>query len=65
MLLLRQLVQLAMQHGFDFRCEHVPGVLNVGADILSRHGDCAQFRAACPSMDPHPVALPVIDLPSL
>ena len=61
--LLRTLATLACQHGFDFRCEHVAGVTNVAADVLSRLGDCQQFRAARPNAaalptPPTPIALP-------
>ena len=34
--LLRLLSRTAAQCGFDFRCEHIPGVTNVIADLLSR-----------------------------
>jgi hypothetical protein len=60
--LLRQLMQLAMLHGFDFRCVHIPGVQNVGADILSRSGDCLQFRAACPGMEEAPTVVPEVSI---
>lgn len=61
--LLRTLISLACQHGFDFRCEHVAGVTNVAADVLSRYGDCEQFRAARPNAraqqtEPTAIALP-------
>ena len=62
--LLRTLSTIACDHGFDFRCEHIAGVSNVAADLLSRYGgDSVQFRAACPDADQHsalavPIALP-------
>jgi hypothetical protein len=34
--LLRELSALACRHGFDYRCEHIPGVANIAADALSR-----------------------------
>lgn len=52
--LLRQLVRIACEHSFDFRCEHIAGVRNVVADVLSRDGDCPQFRASCPQALPRP-----------
>lgn len=61
--LLRTLCTIACTHGFDFRCEHVAGVTNVAADLLSRYGDCPQFRAARPSArlqqtEPASISLP-------
>lgn len=63
--LLRVLSETAIEHGFDFRCEHIPGVDNSVADILSRLGDCAQFRAACPNAALLPTPLPEVPLPEL
>lgn len=62
--LLRQLSEIACKFAFDFRCEHIPGKQNVAADILSRDGDCPQFRALCPwavqAMSPIvPLLLPI------
>jgi len=60
--LLRHLSLLACTHGFDFRCEHIAGVTNVAADLLSRYGgDSVQFRAAFPSADPK--ATPAVQIP--
>jgi hypothetical protein len=61
--LLRQFSTIAATHHFDFRCIHVPGVRNVVADILSRDGDCAQFRTACPTANPLPTPIVEISLP--
>jgi hypothetical protein len=62
--LLRELSTLAATHGFDYRCEHIPGVDNTLADILSRDGDCAQFRAACPKETAAlPSPTPLVPLP--
>lgn len=61
--LLRLLSTTAVEYGFDFKCVHLPGVDNSIADILSRDGDCEQFRALCPTaeqdgMQPTPLPLP-------
>ena len=49
--LLRHLSTLAIKHGFDFRCEHIDGIANVTADLLSRHGEQAiqmtEYLAVC------------------
>ena len=64
---LRHLSTLACRFGFDFRCQHIVGATNTIADVLSRDGDCAQFRAACPTArwrptDPTRVPLPQLHL---
>jgi hypothetical protein len=61
--LLRHLALLACSHGFDFKCEHIDGVQNTTADVLSRSGDCAAFRALQPraalgATRPVPLPLP-------
>ena len=43
--LLRLLASTACRYGFDFRCDHIPGIDNIVADVLSRHGYCQ--RPAC------------------
>ena len=58
MALLRSLALLACRREFDFRCEHIAGKQNVAADILSRDGDCPQFRAVCP--DAQATATPIV-----
>jgi len=45
---IRSLHQMAAKHGFDFRVAHIAGVTNTVADVLSRVGDCQEFRALCP-----------------
>ena len=60
---LRELTALAGQHGFDFRCEHIPGVANTVADVLSRSGDCPQFRALRPAAPAAQASVPFISLP--
>ena len=60
--LLRTLSSLACKHGFDFQCEHIPGVSNRAADILSRAGDGPEFRAECPNAFPSPAQVPSIPL---
>ena len=55
MSLLRHFCLLACRSQFDFRCEHIPGVLNRAADILSRDGPSQEFRALCPLANERPV----------
>jgi hypothetical protein len=52
--LLRQLCTLACVHGFDYLCEHIAGVTNIAADLLSRDGASPQFRAQFPTADALP-----------
>lgn len=63
--LLRQLGLIACRGQFDFRCEHIAGVDNGVADVLSRDGDCAQFRALCPDAALRPTAIGPVPLPPL
>lgn len=63
--LLRHLCLLGALHGFDFRCVHIAGAHNVAADVLSRDGDCPQFRAARPTAAAQPTAPLPIPLPEL
>jgi hypothetical protein len=64
--LLRLLSSTAAKCGFDFRCEHIPGVTNVIADLLSRP-DLFSFpalRRLLPTVNtqPCPAPLPRITL---
>jgi hypothetical protein len=59
--LIRLLSSYAAEYNFDFKCTHIAGVKNVAADVLSRDGDCVQFRAECPSANPLPT--PITHLP--
>lgn len=69
--LLRLLASTACRFSFDFRCVHIPGVDNIVADILSRHGFCQ--RSACPDcatiilegmqLEKQPCAIGTISLP--
>lgn len=61
--LLRHLALIACREQFDFRCEHIPGVQNVVADVLSRDGASDQFRAACPRAAALPAA--IVEVPLL
>ena len=63
MFLLRHLALSAMAGQYDFRCVHIAGVENVVADVLSRDGDCPQFRALCPNAAATPTKFCVIPLP--
>ena len=62
--LLRHLSLTAARYQFDFRCEHIPGVENVAADLLSRYGDCPQFRALFPHASNDMTPEPEIPLPA-
>ena len=61
--LLRELIESALHHGFDFACVHIEGASNTVADVLSRHGDCADFRALCPQAEQQLTPAPHILLP--
>ena len=50
---IRTLDSIAARCGFDYRAIHVAGALNDVADVLSRHGDCQQFRALRPQAARH------------
>jgi hypothetical protein len=60
MQLLRTLAFLAAQHRFDYKAQHVAGVLNVAADLLSRD-QVPEFKERFPAADAHPVS--IIPLP--
>ena len=62
MALLRCLFGIAAKCGFDFRIEHVAGVANTLADILSRDGDCVSFRQAHTSANSSPTPIVLITL---
>ena len=66
MALLRHLCLLACEH--DFVCEHIAGVTNVAADLLSRDGASPQFRAQFSDADllpTTPVSIPLASLQQL
>lgn len=60
--LLRLLCTIACKYSFHFRAIHIPGVLNVRADLLSR-GMLQEFRAISPDALPQPVQPPLLPLP--
>lgn len=60
--LIRELAKLACRFGFTYRVEHIAGVNNDVADVLSRYGDCHQFRALRPYADRRPQRIPLIRL---
>jgi hypothetical protein len=57
--LIRSLHLIAARHGFDFRCTHLAGVLNISADALSR-GEHQTFRDANPDADQQQYPLGII-----
>jgi hypothetical protein len=61
--LLRHLALFACQQQFDFRCQHIEGVRNQVADILSRDGPSPQFRALCPNAREQPADMAIVPLP--
>jgi hypothetical protein len=61
--LVRELALAAGRFGFMYRAVHIAGKLNKGADILSRHGFCAQYRAICPTALPYPTPQARLRLP--
>lgn len=64
--LLRQLCTLGCLHGFDYVCQHIAGVTNTAADMLSRDHDASpQFRALFPTADLQPTPPASIRLASL
>ena len=64
--LLRTLSSIAIEHNFDFRCHHIPGVENVAADLLSRLGVNAisqpEYLQLCPHPNPLPTAIAHVQL---
>ena len=60
---LRQLVLVCLRHNILFRCEHIKGILNSQADILSRLNSKFQMEdfwnaSSHLKMDPDPVEIP-------
>lgn len=55
--LVRHLMILAARGQFDLRCKHIPGVLNVSADALSRQ-NLHDFRVDSPKAHQQPEATP-------
>ena len=55
--LLKRLAKCAILNDFHFRAVHIPGKLNVDADLLSRN-DITGFRARNPSCDAAPTSVP-------
>ena len=62
---IRSLHQMAAKHGFDFRVAHIAGVTNTVADVLSRVGDCQEFRALCPGAREQPDSVVRPPLPTV
>lgn len=57
MTLMRRLMLLSLQHNIHFVAEHVPGVLNTAADMLSRL-QVTEFQIRFPHMQPIPTQIP-------
>jgi len=62
--LLRTLTLAACRFHFDYRCSHIAGADNTAADLLSRFGDCQQFRALSPRADASPTPPAAVPLPT-
>lgn len=63
--LMRQLAELGIRHRFEYRAVHIPGLTNIHADVLSRVGDCQQFRAQRPEAAVLPSLIIPITLPPM
>jgi hypothetical protein len=63
--LLRHLARLGIEHDFEFRALHIPGLTNIHADVLSRFGDCPLFRSQRPQACAQPTSLATIPLPAV
>ena len=57
MAVIRYIVLTTLRHNIVFKCNHVPGVLNIFSDQLSR-GRINQFKAECKHADQGPTAIP-------
>jgi hypothetical protein len=47
----------SMKYNVHFHAEHIPGLLNTAADLLSRF-QIQQFRKHCPDTEATPTAVP-------
>ena len=56
--MLRGVVREAMSHNFLMRASHIPGKLNVFADLISRQ-KIAEFLAMCAYANRAPVSIPL------
>ena len=56
--MLRGIAREAMTHNFLMRASHIPGKLNVFADLISRQ-KIAEFLAMCPYANRCPVSIPL------
>lgn len=57
MSLMRRLMIASLRYNIHFRAEHVPGLLNTAADLLSRL-QIQQFKDQYPKMDRRPTVVP-------
>lgn len=48
---------VSLRYNIHFRAEHIPGLLNTAADLLSRL-QIQQFKDQYPKMDRRPTAVP-------
>ena len=62
MILVRDMVLTSLKHNILFRARHIPGVLNTGADYISRF-QVEQFKQISPKADEMPTSLPANLLP--
>lgn len=57
MQLMRRLMILSLSHNIHFQAQHIPGVANIAADLLSRL-QVPEFLVRFPTMDKTPTMVP-------
>lgn len=57
MILVRELFFVSTKHNIHIIFRHIPGVINVYADLLSRL-QVQEFKSACPESSPRPSTIP-------
>lgn len=57
MQLMRRLMILSLSHNSHFQAQHIPGVANIAADLLSRL-QIPEFLVRFPTMDKTPTMVP-------
>lgn len=57
MKLMRRLMVASLTHNIHFNAEHIPGLLNIAADLLSRL-QISRFQTLYPTMDSYSYQVP-------